>query len=97
MVILRTILGDKRVELQAHPVILPTTTWDGLSVGDQQKLTNDAVKYAVISWDGDSLGLVTPTAEYKSAFAQYQTRVQIDLGIEIPGHGIFGPLHHIGP
>ena len=90
MVILREILGTKRVELQRHPVILPTTAWDGMNPGERMLLQNDALDYAVISWDDDELVQITPSAAYKGAFAQYQTRVKQDLDIDIPDNRIFG-------
>ena len=90
MVIQRTILGSKRVELQSHPIIMPTSTSDVLSASDHNKLLNTALKYAVISWDGDTLGKITPTAEYRAAFAQYQTRVKQDLDIDVRDQAIIG-------
>ncbi len=91
MVIQRTILDSKRVELQSQPIILPTTAWDELSAGDMNRLTDHrGLKYAVISWDGDSLGKITPSAAYEGAFAQYQTRVKQDLDIDISDKAIIG-------
>ena len=91
MVIQREVLGAKRVELQSHPIILPTTTWAILDTGDRQKLTNTALKYAIISWNGDALGTVTPAGNYRAAFAQYQTRVQNDLNLQVEDPLDFGP------
>ncbi len=90
MVIQRTIFGSKRVELQNSPIILPTSAVAGLSVGDRQKVTNPALDFTVISWDGDSITKITPAAAYEGAFAQYQTRVKQELDIDIRDQAIIG-------
>ena len=90
MVIQRTILGSKRVELQNKPIILPTTTWELLNPGDRQKIINPALDFSVLVWDGDSLDHVTSAAAYPGAFAQYQTRVKIELDIDIRDQVIIG-------
>ncbi len=90
MVIQRTTLGSKRVELQNKPIILPTSAVAGLSQGDLQKVTNPALDFSVISWDGDDLVKITPSAAYVAAFAQYQTRVKQDLDIDIRAQAIIG-------
>lgn len=90
MVIQRTIIGFKRVELQNHPVILPTQTWEGLSLGNRQTISNPALVFSVISWDGNALIKITPAATYKGAFAQYQTRVKQELDITVPDLAIIG-------
>ncbi len=90
MVIQRTILDSKRVELQTNPIILPTTTWELLGAGDRQKLTNPALDYSVLVWDGDSITKITPSAAYEGAFAQYRTRVSQELDIDVPYLAIIG-------
>ncbi len=91
MVIQRTVVGFKRVELQTHPIILPTVTLAVLSIGRKQMLSNaTALKFAVLSWDGHDLVKITGAAAYKGAFAQYQTRVQIEFDIDVPDQAIFG-------
>ncbi len=90
MVIQRTIVGSLRVELQNNPIILPTAVWENLDMGDRQKLTNPALDYSVISWDGDILTKITPSAAYEGAFAQYRTRVSQELDINVPVLAIIG-------
>ena len=90
MVIQRTILGSKRVELQNKPIILPTVTLPTLSAGERQQLFNEALDFVVITWDGDSLIQVTPAAAYQGAFAQYQTRVKQEFDIDIRDQAIIG-------
>ncbi len=82
MIIQRTTVGSERVELQQHPVILPTTAWEGLTQGERNQLTNDALKYAIIVWDGDELVSVLASAALKGAVQQYRIRVQQTLGID---------------
>lgn len=82
MVIQRTTVGSERVELQHHPVILPTTAWAGLTQGEKNQLTNDALKYAIIVWDGDTLVSVLASAALKGAVQQYRIRVQQTFGTD---------------
>ncbi len=90
MVIQRTVLGSRRVELQNSPIILPTSAVEGLSVGDRQKITNPALDFTVLVWDGDSLELTTPSAAYEGAFAQYKAQVRIEFDIDVPDNAIIG-------
>ena len=90
MVIQRTIVGDTRVELQNHPIILPTATLAVLNAGDRQRITNPALNFAVISWDGDVLWTITPSASYQGAFAQYVARVKQVFNIDIRDQAIIG-------
>jgi len=90
MVIQRTSVGFKRVELQNHPVILPTETWVDLGQGNRNKLTNPALNFAVITWNGNTLDKITPSAAYQGAFAQYQTRVKQEFDIDVPDLAIIG-------
>ncbi len=84
MVILKEEVGSERVELQQHPVIVPTATWNVLNQGDKNKLTNTTLKYVVLSWDGDDLVNVTPSAAWQGALNQYRVRVQQVLSIDVP-------------
>ncbi len=90
MVIQRTTVGDTRIELQNHPIILPTTTFAVLNTGDRQKISNDTLDFAVITWDGDDLIKITPAAAYQGAFAQYQVRVKQELNIDVSDKAIIG-------
>ena len=91
MVIQRTIVGSKRVELQNRPIILPTETLAGLSTGRKQMLSNaEALEFSVISWDGHDLVKITSAATYEGAFAQYQTRVKQEVDIDILDRAIIG-------
>ncbi len=89
MVIQRTLVGSKRVELQNKPIILPTSAVAGLNPGDLQKITNPALNFTVITWDGDVPEQITPAAAYEGAFAQYQTRVKQEFDIDIPDRLIY--------
>ena len=84
MVIQRTTLGSRRVELQNKPIILPTSAVAGLSVVNRQLIDNPTLDFTVLTWDGDTLERLTPSAAYQGAFAQYQTRVKIEFDIDIP-------------
>ncbi len=90
MVIQRESLGSKRVELQNHPTILPTSAMAGLNPGELNKVTNPALDFSVLTWDGDDLVKITPSGNYKAAFAQYQTRVKQYLDLDIPERAIIG-------
>ncbi len=90
MVIQRTTVGSRRVELQNRPIILPTSAVAGLAPGDLQKITNPALDFTVLVWDGDSLELTTPAAAYEGAFAQYQTRVKQEFDIDVPDGACIG-------
>lgn len=90
MVIQRTILGTRRVELQSKPIILATSAVAGLTPGDLQKIRNPALDYTVLSWDNDVLVKITPSAAYQGAFAQYQTRVKQYLDIDVRDQAIIG-------
>ncbi len=82
MVIVREIEGAQRVELQTHPVILPTATWETLTQGERNRLTVDALKYVILVWDGDVLDSVLAAAALPGAIQQYRIRVQQTLGID---------------
>lgn len=90
MVIQRTVVGSKRVELQNKPVILPTSAVEGLTPGDLQKVTNPALAFTVLSWDNDVLVTITPAGAYQGAFAQYKTRVKQYLDIDVRDQAIIG-------
>ena len=91
MVILRTEVGPKRIELQKGAIILPTETWEGLSTGRRQMITNaQALQFSVISWTGHSLDKITSAAAYKGAFAQYQVRIKQELDIDVPDLALIG-------
>ena len=90
MVIQRTVVGSKRVELQNKPIILATSAVAGLSVGNRQLIDNPALDFTVMVWDGDTLERLTPSAAYKGAFAQYVTRVKIEFDIDIPDLAVIG-------
>lgn len=90
MVIQRTILGSRRVELQNSPIILPTSAVESLSRGDLQKVTNPALDFTVLSWDHDLLVTITPAAAYQGAFRQYQTRVKQYLDVDVPDGACIG-------
>ena len=90
MVIQRTVVGSKRIEVQNKPIILPTTTLAQLNPGDVEKITNPALEFSVISWNGDVLEKITPAAAYEGAFAQYKTRVKQDLDIDVSDKAIIG-------
>lgn len=90
MVIQRTVVGSRRVELQNKPIILPTTALSTLTPGERQQLFNEALDFVVIVWDGDALELVTPAAAYQGAFNQYQTRVKQEFDIDVPDLAIIG-------
>ncbi len=90
MVILRETVGAERVELQQHPIILATTAWEAMTPGRRQTVSNPALEYAVLTWDGDTLVTLTPSAAYQGAFNQYQTQVKLRFDIDIPNNRIIG-------